>query len=89
MQRKSKLLFTIILSTIFANTVYSEMVFDPILQTDIIKIEPVKQNSNTIFKKNFKGAIDKFENLNIKISYDEFNKIISKNHKNDFYNVSI
>ena len=85
MQLKSKLIITTIISTLFANTVFAEMVFDPILQTDIIKIEPIKQSPNTVFKKNFKSAVDKFENLNIKISYDDFNKLISKNHKNDFY----
>ena len=85
MQLKSKLIITTIISTLLANTVFAEMVFDPVLQTDIIKIEPIKQSPNTLFKKNFKSAVDKFENLNIKISYDDFNRLISKNHKNDFY----
>ena len=83
---KIKFLITLILLTIISYSTSAEMVYDPVLQTDIIKVEPAKkQNYNVIFKKKVANAINKFENLNIKISYDDFNNLILDNPKSDFY----
>ncbi len=86
MRLKIKFIITFILVAIISYSVNSEMVYDPVLQTDIIKVEPIKkQSSNITFKKNVANAINKFENLNIKISYDDFYKLITENSKSDYY----
>ena len=86
MQFNHKILLTLLITFTLSYTAISETVYDPILQTDIIKVEPIKkQNYNITFKKNFANAINKFENLNIKTSYDDFFNLITQQSKSDFY----
>lgn len=86
MQLRIKIILVFILTILISYSSSAEMVYDSILQTDIIKVEPVKkQNYNIIFKKKVANAINKFENLNIKISYDDFYNLISETPKTDFY----
>ena len=81
-----KIILTLLISFTLSYSAISETVYDPILQTDIIKVEPIKKQSyNITFKKNVANAINRFENLNIKIAYDDFYNLISQNQKSDFY----
>ncbi len=84
MQLKHKITYSILLSMLFSGNVFAEQYSDPMFSTDVVKNQE-QANSNNEFKKAFFESINKFENLNIKIAYDDFNKLIEKNKSNDFY----
>ena len=83
MQLKHKITYSILFSMLISCNVYAEQNIDPTFSTDIVKTQELQNNNE--FKKNFSSTINKFENLNIKIAYDDFSKLIEKNKNNDFY----
>lgn len=83
MQLKHKITYSILFSMLISCNVYAEQNIDPTFSTDIVKTQELQNNNE--FKKNFSSTINKFENLNIKIAYDDFSKLIEKNKDNDFY----
>ena len=52
--------------------------------TDVVK-NSQEISDNTAFKLTLNDVENKFENLNIKSSYDDLNKLLAKPYKNDFY----
>lgn len=84
MQLKHKLTYSIIFSILLSNNVFAEEHQEAVFSTDIVKNQE-RTISNNEFKKAYLESINKFENLNIKIAYDDFSKLIEKNKSNDFY----
>lgn len=82
---KYKLMLLISIIIIFAGNVNAELPSSHTYATDIIKTELIQETYNIEFKREFNEAISKFENLNIKISYNDFRKLIDKYKENDFY----
>ena len=72
MQLKHKITYSILFSMLISYNVYAEQNIDPTFSTDIVKTQELQNNNE--FKKNFSSTINKFENLNIKIAYDDFSK---------------
>ena len=81
MQLKYNSIILLILCFFIGNNVFSEQ----ILTTDVVKTEQIEHSFNKNFKQNFSDAISKYENLNIKVSYDDFYKLIEQTKKGDYY----
>lgn len=85
MQFKRKLVYSLILPILASSTVFASPDAERTFSTDIVKTqEPFSENN--AFKAALSGAVSKFENLNIKIAYDDLHKLITASgKKNDFY----
>ncbi|MGN1153661.1 MAG: hypothetical protein ACI4S3_06500, partial [Candidatus Gastranaerophilaceae bacterium] len=81
MQLKYNSIILLIFCFFIGNNVFSEQ----ILTTDVVKTEQIEHSFNKNFKQNFSDAISKYENLNIKVSYDDFYKLIEQTKKGDYY----
>ena len=69
---------------IFLYSIHHECYAEPMFSTDIVK-NSQEISDNTAFKLTLNDVENKFENLNIKSSYDDLNKLLAKPCKNDFY----
>lgn len=59
------------------------------LTSDVFMYENQNDSLNNNFKQDYSSAVNKFENLNVQASYNDFERLINLYKDNDFFNILI